>query len=72
MYIYCYATFSVGIKIASDAKPHSERGQVERRVRVLREILEKIGIQTSVLMACLQWDALFSRISNTIDNLPYI
>ena len=32
--------------------------------------LEKPGVPTSVPMTCLQWDALFSRISNTIDNLP--
>ena len=37
---------------------------------MLRETLEKLGVQTSVPMTCLQWDALFSRISNTIDNLP--
>ena len=61
---------SLGIKIiVSNAKAHSERGPVERR-RVLRETLEKLGFQTSVPMTCLQWDALFSRISNTIDNLP--
>ena len=62
---------SLGIKIiVSNAKAHSERGRVERRIRVLRETLEKLGVQTSVPMTCLQWDALFSRISNTIDNLP--
>jgi len=77
-----YATFSIrdleaqvqdslGIKIiVSNAKAHSERGRVERRIRVLRESMEKLGVQTSVPMTCMQWDALFSRISNTIDNLP--
>ena len=77
-----YATFSVrdleaqvqdslGIKIiVSNAKAHSERCRVERRIRVLRETMEKLGVQTSVPMMCMQWDALFSRISNTIDNLP--
>ena len=64
-YVYI---FSLGINIASNAKPHSERGWVEQRIRVLRETLEKIGEQKSVPMTCLQWDALFSRISNTIDN----
>ena len=32
--------------------------------------MEKLGVQTSVPMTCMQWDTLFSRISNTIDNLP--
>ena len=62
---------SLGIKIiVSNAKAHSERGRVERRIRVLRETMEKLGVQAFVPMTCLQWDALFSRISNTIDNLP--
>jgi len=62
---------SLGIKIVvSNAKAHAERGRVERRIRVLRETLEKLGVQTSVPMTCMQWDALFSRISNTLDNLP--
>ena len=77
-----YAKFSIrdveariqddlGIKIiVSNAKAHSERGRVERRIRVLRETLEKLGVDTTVPMTCLQWDTLFSRISNTIDNLP--
>ena len=46
------------------------RREVERRIIVLRETLEKLGVQTSVPMTCYQWDALFPRISNTIDNLP--
>ena len=74
-----YAKFSVrdlearvqddlGIKIiVSSAKAHSERGPVERRIRVLRETLEKLGVDTSVPMTCLQWDTLFSRIFNTIN-----
>ena len=40
---------------------------MEQRTRVLRETLEKLGVQASVPMTCIQWDALFSRISN---NLP--
>ena len=62
---------SLGIKIiVSNAKAHSERGRVERRIRVLRETMEKLGVQTFVPMTCLQWDALFSRISNTMEYLP--
>jgi len=60
-----------GIKIiVSNAKAHSERGRVERRIRVLRETMEKLGVDTTVPMTALQWDTLFSRISNSIDNLP--
>ena len=62
---------NLGIKIiVSNAKAHSERGRVERRIRMLRETMEKLGVETSVPMTALQWDTLFSRISNSIDNLP--
>ena len=54
----------------SNAKAHSERGRVERRIRALRESLEKLGVSTTVPMTCMQWDTLFSRISNALDNLP--
>ena len=61
----------LGIKIiVSNAKDHSERGQVERRIKVLKETLEKLGVDTSTPMTCLQWDTLFSRISNKINNSP--
>jgi len=61
----------LGIKIiVSNAKAHSERGRVERRIRVLRESLEKLRVDTTNPMTCMQWDTLFSRISNMIDNLP--
>ena len=43
---------------------------MERRIRALRETMEKLGVDTAVPMTCLQWDTLFARISNTIDNLP--
>ena len=77
-----YATFSIcdveaqiqdslGIKIVvSNAKAHFERDRIERRIRVLRETMEKLGVQTSVPMTCLKWDTIFSRIYNTIDSLP--
>ena len=62
---------NIGMKIiVSNAKAHSERGRVERRIRVIRETMEKMGVNSSHPMTCLQWDTLFSRISNSIDNLP--
>ena len=73
-----YAKFSVrdiesqvqdqlGIKIiVSNAKANSERGRVERRIRAL----EKLGVSTTVNMTCMQWETLFLRISNALDNLP--
>ena len=62
---------SLGIRIVvSNAKAHEERGRVERRIRTLRESLEKLGIQNSLPMTSIQWDCLFAKISNTMNNLP--
>ena len=67
----CQVQDQLGIKIiVSNAKAHSERGRVERRIRALRETLEKLGVNTTVPMTCMQWDTLFSRVSNALDNLP--
>ena len=43
---------------------------MERRIHALRESLEKLGVSTTVPMTCMQWETLFSRISNALDNLP--
>jgi len=62
---------SLGIRIVvSNAKAHEERGRVERRIQTLRESLEKLGIQNSLPMTSIQWDCLFAKISNTMNNLP--
>ena len=47
---------NLGIKIiVSSAKAHSEQGRVEWRTRVLRETMEKLGVDTAVPMTSLQW-----------------
>ena len=56
--------------VVSTAKAHSERGQVKRKIRLLRESLEKMGVDTSHPQTVLQWETLFSKIANTVDNLP--
>ena len=61
--VECQVQDQLGIKIiVSNAKAHSERGRVERRIRALRESLEKLGVNTTVPMTCMQWDTLFSRV----------
>ena len=54
----------------SNVNAHTERGRVERRIQTLRESLEKLGVQTLVPMTCMQWDCLFTKISNSTDDLP--
>ena len=62
---------SLGIRLqVSNAKSHEDRGRVERKIRTVRETLEKIGIKTSSPKTPLQWDCIFAKIANTLDDLP--
>ena len=64
---------SLGIPVVvSTAKAHSERGRVERKIRSLRESLEKMRVNTNHPQTVLQWETLFSKIANTVDNLPMV
>ena len=56
--------------VVSTANAHSERGRVERKIRTLRESLERMGVNSSHAQTVLQWETLFSKIENTVDNLP--
>ena len=48
---------SLGIRVhVSNAKAHSERGRVERKIRSLREMLERMGIKTTNPMTSIQWE----------------
>ena len=56
---------SLGIQVVvSTAKAHSERGQVEHKIKSLRESLEKMGVNTNHPQTVLQWETLFSKIAN--------
>ena len=69
-----YAKFSVrdldamvqdnlGMKIVvSNAKAHSERERVERRIRVLRETMERMGVNSSHPMYCKESVSVFLSI----------
>ena len=61
---------SLGIKIiVSNAKAHEERGRVERKIRTLRNTLERLGVRANHSRTTLQWDYLFTKIANSIDDL---
>ena len=63
---------SLEIKVVvSTAKAHSERGQVEHKIRSLRESLEKMGVNINHPQTVLQWETFFSKIANTVDILPF-
>ena len=62
---------SLGIQVVvSTAKAHSERGRVERKIKSLRDSLEKMGVSTDHPQTALQWETLFLKVANTVDNLP--
>jgi len=55
---------------ASTAKSHIERGRVERRIRTVKDLIERMGIQISNPMTAIQWETLFSKVASTLDDLP--
>ena len=62
---------SSGIQVVvSKGIAQSETGRVERKIRSLRESLEKMRVITNHPQTVLQWETLFSKIANTVDNLP--
>ena len=62
---------SMGMKIVtSTAKSHEERGRVERRVRTLREMLEKLSVKDDTCLTAMQWESLFAKISSQVNDLP--
>ena len=53
------------------AKDHTGNGRCESRVRLLRQMLEKLGVDTTVKsMTHVQWETLFSHISQNLNDIP--
>ena len=51
-------------------KAHEERGRVERRIRLIREMLEQTGEGTPSPQSPLMWETTFARIANALNDLP--
>jgi hypothetical protein len=56
--------------IVSTPKAHQEHGRVERKIRTLREMLEKLSSSVNVCNTMIGWETLFARIASQIDDLP--
>jgi hypothetical protein len=56
--------------IVSTPKAHQEHGRVERKIRTLREMLEKLSSTVDVCNTMIGWETLFARIASQIDDLP--
>lgn len=62
---------SLGMRIiVSNAKSHEERGRVEAKVKILREMMEKLAVTPQDPMTAIQWETFFAKISNMIDDVP--
>jgi hypothetical protein len=62
---------SLGINIVgSTAKSHCERGRVERKVGILRNMLKKSAVNTEFSLTPMQWETVFSKMASEIDDLP--
>ena len=62
---------ALGIKVyVSNAKAHEERGRVERKIRSLRETLQRLGVKATDPLTALQWESVFARIASTLDDMP--
>ena len=50
-------------------KSHSSQGKVERKIRSIRELLDRFS-ESGFLMSFLSWETLFCKISNYLNDLP--
>jgi len=55
--------------IQAPPKSHSSQGRVERRIGLIKDMLEKLSL-TGLLLSFLNWETLFSKIANDLNNLP--
>ena len=66
-----YLFDSLGMRITvSSPKAHEERGRVEAKVKQVRSMLEKVGIDVQVPMTAIQWETAFSKVASALDDLP--
>ena len=56
--------------IQAPPKSHSSQGRVERRIGLLKDMLEKLSSETGILLSFLNWETLFCKIANDLNNLP--
>jgi len=54
----------------STPKSHEERGRVERKIGIIRSTLEKMGVHATYPMTATQWETVFARVANALDDLP--
>jgi hypothetical protein len=61
------STFRVTV---STPKAHEQHGRVERKIRTLRDMLERLSKTTDLCDTLLGWETIFARIASQVDDLP--
>lgn len=62
---------SIGIDVIPSApKNHESRGRVERKILTLRDMLKKTAVNVNVGMTAIQWESIFAKMANEIDEIP--
>jgi hypothetical protein len=54
----------------SAPKAHQSQGRVERRIRIIRDMLQRLFDTTDHCNTLLGWETLFARIASQIDDVP--
>ena len=56
--------------VVSCPKAHEERGCIKRRIRLIRDMLQRTGEAISVPQSPLMWETTFTGISNALNDHP--
>jgi len=56
--------------LVSTPKAHQEHGRVERKIRTLRDMLERLSSSSEMCNTMVGWETLFARISSQVDDIP--
>ena len=60
-----------GIRVfLSTPKSHEERGRVEVKVRLLRDMIQKYNFDEKIPLTPLEWETIFAKMSNALDDIP--
>ena len=54
----------------ANPKAHHEQGRVERRIKVLRDMLQRLSDTEDICRTLLEWETVFARIASQVDDLP--
>lgn len=63
---------SLGLAVkVSTPKSHEERGRVEAKVKVVRQVLTKMSVKGSDPLTAIGWETVFAKVANQIDDVPF-